>query len=76
MELENERAWLRHRVLRMRTALRFAMSPEVTDILRELITDAEARLSALDAQAKERGQSGNVFMLFPTLRSRFPNPKK
>jgi hypothetical protein len=49
------------------------MSPEVTNILRELIADAEARLSALEAS--ERGQAGNVFMLFPTLRSHFRNPK-
>ena len=73
MELENEQNWLRHRVRRMRTALRFAMSPEVSDILRELIADAEARLSALEAS--EQGQSGNVFKLFPSLRSHFRNPK-
>jgi hypothetical protein len=73
MELENERDWLRHRVMRMRTALRFAMSPEVTNILHELIADAEARLSTLEAS--ERGQEGNVVMLVPTLRSHFRNPK-
>jgi hypothetical protein len=49
VELEDARDWLRHRGIRMRTALRFAMSPEVTDILRELLADTEARLSTLEA---------------------------
>jgi hypothetical protein len=59
VELLDEAVWLRHRVLRMRAALRFAMKPEVESILRELIADAEARLLALeqrDAQElQERG---------------------
>ena len=49
MRWQDESSWLRYRVVRMRTALRFAMSPEVTNILRELIADGEARLLALDA---------------------------
>jgi hypothetical protein len=51
VSLQDENLWLRYRVVRMRTALRFAISPEVTNILRELIADGEARLSALDDQA-------------------------
>ena len=50
MRWQDESSWLRYRVIRMRTALRFAMSPEVTNILRELIADGEARLLALDAK--------------------------
>jgi hypothetical protein len=49
--MESEAAWLRYRIIRMRTALRFAMSPEVENILRELITDAESRLAELEDQA-------------------------
>jgi hypothetical protein len=48
MELENEATWLRHRVVRMRAALRFAMNSEVEIILRELIADAEDRLLAIE----------------------------
>jgi hypothetical protein len=61
--LQDERTWLRYRVIRMRTALRFAMSPEVTNILRELIADGEARLLALDDQANE----------FPEVKTRLPS---
>ena len=51
MELEDEADWLRHRVRRMRTALRFAADERVEAILRELIADAETRLSALESKA-------------------------
>ena len=50
MTWQDESSWLRYRVVRMRTALRFAMSPEVTNILRELIADGEARLLVLDGK--------------------------
>jgi hypothetical protein len=53
MTLQDEAIWLRYRIMRMRTALRFAMSREVENILRELITDAEARLAMLQGQADE-----------------------
>jgi hypothetical protein len=53
MELENEATWLRYRVLRLRAALRFALAPQVESILRELIADAEERLVALEAKARE-----------------------
>jgi hypothetical protein len=48
MELENDAATLRYHVQRMRAALRLAMDPEVENILRELIADAEDRLLALE----------------------------
>jgi hypothetical protein len=51
--VQNEELWLRYRVIRMRTALRFAISPEVANILRELIADGEERLLALEGHADE-----------------------
>jgi hypothetical protein len=48
-EPEDEVTWLRHRVVRMRTILRFVKEPRAEVGLRELITDAEARLHALEA---------------------------
>ena len=48
MKPENDAARLRYRVRRMRAALRLAMNPEVESILRELITDAEDQLLALE----------------------------
>jgi len=49
-ELEDEVTWLRHRVVRMRTILRFAKEPRAEAGLRELIAEAEARLDALEAR--------------------------
>ena len=49
-EIEDEMTWLRHRILRMRTILRFAKDPRTEAGLRELISDAEARLAALEAK--------------------------
>jgi hypothetical protein len=51
MELDDEAELLRYRIMRMRTALRFAADERTEAILRELITDAEARLSALESKA-------------------------
>jgi hypothetical protein len=48
MELEDEPTWLRHRVARLRAALRFATEPRVESILRELIADAEERLITVE----------------------------
>jgi hypothetical protein len=48
VDLQDETTWLRYRVMRMRAALRFAKSPVVEDILRELIADAEERLLAVE----------------------------
>lgn len=49
-EIEDEVSWLRHRILRMRTILRFAKDPRTEAGLREFISDAEARLAALEAK--------------------------
>jgi hypothetical protein len=49
-KLEDEASWLRHRIVRMRTVLRFAKDPRAEAGLRELIADAEARLAALEAK--------------------------
>jgi hypothetical protein len=45
---EDEAAWLRARVIRLRVALRFTKDPRVEMILREVIADAEDRLASLD----------------------------
>lgn len=47
MDIEDEEAWLRHRVLRPRTILRFAKDPCAESGLKELIAEAEKRLDAL-----------------------------
>jgi len=51
-EIEDEVTWLRHRIVRMRTILRFAKDPRTEAGLRELIGEAEARLAALQARSK------------------------
>jgi hypothetical protein len=53
-DLEDEETWLRHRIVRMRTVLRFAKDPRAEAGMRELIGDAEVRLAALEAR---RGNS-------------------
>ena len=53
-ELADEVSWLRHRILRMRTILRFAKDPRTEAGLRELISDADARLAALEASHHRR----------------------
>jgi hypothetical protein len=47
MHLEDEEAWLRKRIIRLRTILRYANDPRVEDGLREFIADAEQRLELL-----------------------------
>ncbi len=54
MEFEEEEIWLRHRVGRLRAALRIANEPRVVAILRELIIDAEKRLELIE-QANAKG---------------------
>lgn len=49
MELEAEEPWLRKRVVRLRTVLRYADDPRIEVILREIIADAENRLELLQA---------------------------
>ena len=46
--MEDEEAWLRHRVIRLRTMLRFAKDPRTEAGLKEFIADAEERLDALE----------------------------
>ena len=41
---DDEREWLRFFLRRLRAALRYAKSPETTEILKELIAGIEARL--------------------------------
>jgi hypothetical protein len=47
MELADEHIWLRHRVQRLRTILRFVGDPRAEVALGELIDEAERRLDAL-----------------------------
>jgi hypothetical protein len=55
MEWEDEETWLRHRVMRMRTILRFANSARVEAGLRELIAEAEQRLVLLQERRQGIG---------------------
>jgi hypothetical protein len=50
LDLELEENWLRHRLRRLRTILRYAKEPRVESGLRELIADAEERLDLLERQ--------------------------
>jgi len=49
MDFEDEYTWLRHRVLRLRTILRFVSDSRAESGLRELIAEAEKRLEQLEA---------------------------
>jgi len=59
MEFEDESTWLRHRVLRLRTILRYAKDSRAETGLRELIAEAEKRLEQLETirQAKHSQKS-------------------
>jgi len=59
MEFEDESTWLRHRVLRLRTILRYAKDARAETGLRELIAEAEKRLEQLETirQAKQSQKS-------------------
>ena len=46
-EIEDEEKWLRHRIVRLRTIMRFALDARVETVLREFITEAEERLEKL-----------------------------
>ena len=48
MEWEDEEAWLRGRIIRLRTILRYAKDPQVETGLKEFIGDAETRLDSKD----------------------------
>jgi hypothetical protein len=51
MAIDPEIVWLRPRVICMRALLRFAKDARVEAALKDLITDAEDRLAALEEQA-------------------------
>jgi hypothetical protein len=53
-ELEDEESWLRRRVIRFRTMLRYAKDSRVGTDLREFIADAEERLELLEKKKKQR----------------------
>ena len=60
MELEAEEAWLRKRIMRLRTLLRYANDPRIEGGLREVIADAEHRLEGLQNNARPRQQQQQV----------------
>jgi hypothetical protein len=47
MYLEDEESWLRKRVMRLRTLLRYTREPDTEAGLREFIAEAETRLELL-----------------------------
>jgi hypothetical protein len=49
-DLNNEEAWLRAWIIRLRTVLRFAIHPQVETGLKEFIADAERRLEQLQRE--------------------------
>ncbi len=53
MEWEEEQSWLRRRVMRLRTILRFAKDARVATCLREFIAEAEDRLEMLETRRKQ-----------------------
>jgi len=53
MTFEKESLWLRSRVIQMRALLRHVKNARVESVLREFITDAEARLEELDARTQK-----------------------
>ena len=55
MEWEDEETWLRYRVMRMRTILRFANSARVEAGLRELIAEPEQGLVLLQERRQRMG---------------------
>jgi len=57
MDIEPEYTWLLHRVMRMRTLLRYVKDPKVEAGLRELIAEAEQRLEQLEAGQGVKGRS-------------------
>jgi hypothetical protein len=54
VKLEPEEAWLRQRVIRLRSTLRYVKVAQVEIVLREIITDMEARLELLEAEMRRR----------------------
>jgi hypothetical protein len=54
MQLQPEEAWLRQRIIRLRSTLRFVKVAEVETLLREIISDMEARLELLEEDMRRR----------------------
>ena len=54
MDFEDEYTWLRHRVLRLRTILRYVKDSRAESGLRELIGEAEKRLEQLEAMRRTK----------------------
>jgi hypothetical protein len=54
MDFEDESTWLRHRVLRLRTILRYVKDARAETGLRELIAEAEQPLDQLEAQQRTK----------------------
>ena len=55
-DFEDESTWLRHRVVRLRTILRFVKDARAESGLRELIAEAEQRLEQLEARRGTKRQ--------------------
>ena len=55
-EIEDEERWLRRRVMRLRTIMRFALDPRVQTLLKEFIIEAEERLDKLGQMRKSPGR--------------------
>ena len=57
MEWEEEESWLRHRIIRLRTVLRYAKDPRAIAGLKEFIAEAEDRLETLESKRKQKMKS-------------------
>jgi hypothetical protein len=53
-KIDDEQTRLRHRIIRMRAMLCFAKDPRAEAGMRELIDDAEARLTAVEARPNSK----------------------
>lgn len=62
-EFEKEEIWLRHRLRRLRTLLRYAKETRVEGGLRELIADAEDRLEVLERMQDQEIATSNRLTL-------------
>lgn len=60
-DLDDEQTWLQYHVMRLRMALRYTRARQSEALLKEMITDAEARLEALaDARLKQPTKQGEL----------------
>jgi hypothetical protein len=57
VDIEPEYTWLLHRVMRLRTILRYVKEPKVEAGLRELIGEAEKRLEQLETRQRVKKPS-------------------